>query len=364
MIAGRTEHVKTLSKEVESAAKRIDVVAHNGDDISSFVRKELDSMPLLEHFEALRDEICKSLMEIANGTFGHIGLLLQQIRTKRRQDEIKELLEKAKMGSFHDSIADVIEEGNQKLSDMDIDDLNQLLEWAMSRDYSYSLRSLEAILHIRKKSLSLVPLYDRLRNEFSGFFTVNPDRNEPGAVVSLISNQIREHFQNRSESEINTQLSSNRITKMEVDIIQRFLKNLCDDALYQKSEFEQFFKQKTGATSRIHVNTEEMHGKVALDCLKMKSGEASDAAKSLGLWGDWILVERLESADLSYLGPKVKGEVGRRLVPLFTEDGAWCLWQMFDDGGQWFTSQGKEDVILKWFRDTAAMKSISDDEQA
>ena len=364
MIAGRTEHAKTLSKELGNAALTIDIVAHNRDDISTFVRKELDTMPLLEHFETLRDEIFKSLMEIANGNFGHIGLLLQQISTKRRQDEIKELLEKAKMGRFHDSIADVIEEGNQKLSDMDIDDLNQLLEWTMSREYPYTLRNLEAILHSRRESLSLVPLYDRLKNEFSGFFTVDPDSNEPEASVSLMSNKIKEHFQNRSESEVKTQQSQHRITKVEVDIIQRFLKNLCDDELYQKFEFEQFFKQKSGAASRIHVDTEEMHGKVALDCLKIKLGETNDAAKSLGPWCDWILVESLESADLSYLGPKVKGEVGRRLVPLFTENKAWSLWQMFDSGSQWFTVHDKEDVILKWFRDTAAMKSISDDERA
>ena len=365
MIAARPDNVKMLSKELGNTALSIDVAASNGEDILKFVRKELDCMPLLKHFDALRGEICTSLIEIAKGTFGHIGLLLQQIRNKRRQDEIKELLERAKQGSFHDSIADVIEEGNQKLSDMDIDDLNQLLEWTMSGDYPYTLNALEAILHIRRESLYLVPLYDRLKAEFSGFFTISPDRNEPGAMVTLISDQIREHFQRSSgPEEGDTQLPQNKISKMEVGIIQRFLKNLCDDALYQKFEFDQFFKQKTGATSRIHVDTEEMHGNVALDCLKILSSETSDATDPIVPWACWILADRLESADLSYLGPKLKGEVGKRLVPLFADDEPVTLWHTFDNGRQWLVSEGMEDAMLKWFRDTAAMKNISVDERA
>ena len=364
MVAGRPNNIKTLSKELGTAASSIYVSAQNGPDILTFVRREVDSMPLLKQFESLREEICTSLTEIANGTFGHIGLLLQQIRTKRRQGEIKELLEKAKQGSFHDSIADLIEEGNQKLNDVDIDDLNQLLEWTMSVEYSYNLGDLEAILHIRRENLYLVPLYDRLKAEFSAFFTISPDRNEPFAEVDLISDQIRQHFQERSGSEENIQLSQSKISKMEVDIIQRFLKNLCDDALYQKFEFEQFFKQKTNSTSKIHVDTEEMHGKVALDCLKILSGETTDATKPIHSMVGWILGQRLVSADLSYLGPKLKGEVGKRLVGLLAKDDACMLHYIFEDGCEWITDKAQEDAILRWFRDTAAMKGISADERA
>ena len=76
-------------------------------------------------------------------------------------------------------------------------------------------------------------------------------------------------------------LSQDRISKVEVDINQCFLKNLCDDSLYHKFGFEQFFKQNTGTISRIHIDTEELHGKVTFDCLKIISGEAGDAADAI-----------------------------------------------------------------------------------
>ena len=152
MIAEQSDSVYTLSRELGNAALSINVATYNREHILAFVRKELNSLPLLEHHGTFQEEIYKSLVEIAKGCFGHIELLLQHILTKQRQDEINEF-EKARQGSFHDLIADVIEEINRKLSDADIDDLNQLLEWTMLQEYSYTLGALDTIPNINREYL-------------------------------------------------------------------------------------------------------------------------------------------------------------------------------------------------------------------
>ena len=368
MISGRTGNVKVLSDKLGTSASTIDMAANNSADIRAFVRKEVENMPLLKRSDVLRDEICTALGEIAKGAFGNIRLLLQQIRIRQRPSEIKKLLEEAKRSdNILDTIERQIEHCNETLTDADIEDLNQLLEWAMCAPWSHTLKEFEAILQIRKGSSSdssLKPVYERIKNEFSGFFSVKPDSNDPESDVTLVSDKVKEHFERLSTNELDdSKMSNTKVTQMEVDIIQRFLKNLCDDTLYKKFEFEEFFKRKVGSASKVHVNTEEMHAKVALDCIKDMSTEiVPQSERDLDWVAGYQLPVSLESADLSYLGPRLKGEIGKRLAALFFEDGLPEPWGYYSLA-EWIVEDKLEAAVLKWFRDTAATKTIPEDQK-
>ena len=224
-------------------------------DVALFIRKEVDDIQRLSRLDDLRNEICTTLTGITGITFGQVEFFIQKIRNKKRSNEIRAVLEKAKQNSsFHDNIADDIEECNQKLRDEDIHDLNQLLEWTMSVDWNLTISELEAVLHIRpsmSSSTLLDSLYSRLKSDFSTFFTIEPDRDDPDAGVKLRSSKIKEYFETSSQSEHDeTQLSKNKISKLEVEIIERFLKNLCDESLYEKFEFKQFLRIRSNRSPR------------------------------------------------------------------------------------------------------------------
>ena len=370
MVGGRPENIKDLSQKLGPSASSIDVPANNAEDIRAFVRKEVESMPLLKRSETLRTEICESLEEIAKGTFGNISLLLQQIRKRQRPSEIKKLLEEAKQSKdILDTIARQIEHCNDTLTDADIEDLNQLLEWSICAPWPITLKEYEAVLHIRKGSSSdssLKPLYDRLQNEFSGFFSVKPDRNDPEADVFLSSDKIREYFEKLSaDGQDETEVSSGgKVTQAEVDIIQRILKNLCDDILYKKFEFEEFFKQRASSASKVYVNVDDMHAKVALDCIKVIVGEIDKSTRDDAEWPiGGLFANQLEAADISYLSPKLKGEVGRRLANIFSGESVSELWE-YSFIYEWIVEAKLETAVLKWFQDSAAIKGVPEDQKA
>ena len=369
MVSGRTGNAKVLTDKLGPSVSTIDMAANNSVDIRAFLRKEVDGMPLLKRSDLLRDEICASLEEIAKGAFGNIKLLLQQIRIRQRPSEIKKLLEEAKRSdNILDTIERQIEHCNETLVDADIEDLNQLLEWAMCSPWGHNLRELEAILQIRRESSSdssLKPIYYRIKDEFSGFFVVKPDSDDPRSDVTLVSDKVKEHFESLSVKELDeSNLSNTNVTQMEVDIIQRFLKNLCDDTLYKKFDFEEFFKRKVGSASKVYVNTDEMHAKVALDCIKYMSTEIDpQSERDLDWDAGYQLPLSLESADLSYLGPRLKNEIGRRLAALFFEDGLLDPWSFYSFT-EYIVEDKLEAAVLKWFRDSAVMKGVSKDHKA
>ena len=369
LVTGRSKNIENLRNEIGRSTKNINIIEHSSEDVALFVRREVDSIQSLRRMNDLRDEICKSLTEIEGITFGQVDFFLQKIRNKRRTNEIMEVLEKVKQNSsFHDNIANEIEECNRKLLDEDIRDLNQLLEWVMATDYSLTLYSLEAVLHTRpgrSSSTALDSLYSRLTSDFSAFFVVEPDQDVPDADVRLRSQKIKEYFEemSRSEHDDTSSPSTTKISKLEVEIVDRFLKNICDEALYEKFQFKQFFKEKMGSESKIMVDMDEIDAKVALDLIRVIRGEADEVAtEALDFWAHSRYPYHLAAADLAYLTPKLKSEIGRHLIPIFYGDRAGQVWRLCGD--DWIVEDEREAAVLKWFGDTAAMKSISSDEDA
>ena len=361
LVTGRSENIESLVKVLGRSTMSIKVSNYSDKDVALFVRREVDNIQRLSRLDDLRNEICTSLTEITGITFGQADFFLQKIRNKKRSNEIREVLEKAKQNnSFHDNITDDIEECNQMLRDDDIHDLNQLLEWTMSVDWNFTISELEAVLHIRPGTSSSTPLdslYSRLKSDFSTFFILEPDQDIPNAEVKLRSDKIKEYFETSSQSEHgDSQLSKSKISKVEVEIIDRFLKTLCDESLYEKFEFEQFFKDKTRSESKITVNIDEMHAKVALDCIRVMRGETDQAFTDvLDLVAHVNCITCLDAADLSNLSPKLKSDIGSNLVPMFYGNKVVEFWRF---GGFRIVESQQEATVLKWFGDTAAMKGV------
>ena len=365
LVTGRSKSIEILLNKLGRSVGNVNVSDYSGKDVALFVQKEVDNIQRLSRLDNLRNEICKSLTEITGITFGQADFFLQKIRNKKRSNEIREVLEKAKQNSsFHDNIADDIEECNQKLRDEDIHDLNQLLEWTMSVAWNLTISELEAVLRIRPVMSSSTPLdslYSRLKSDFSTFFTVEPDLDIPDAEVKLRSGKIKEYFETSSQTEQGViQLSKSKISKLEVEIIERFLKTLCDEPLYEKFEFRQFFKDKTKPESKIMVNIDEMHAKVALDCMSVIRGDADQTVTNvLKFRAQFEYIKCLAEANLASLSPNLKRDIGRNLVPMFYGNNVVEFWRFFGD--YWAFEDQQEDAVLKWFSDTAAMKSVSAD---
>jgi hypothetical protein len=373
LVTGEMDIITELARDLPDCSSIVDVTQSNSSDISRYIAEQINSLATLKRRESLRKDVAAFMQDVTKGNFISVGFLLQQIKTRGTTEEkIREILNEAKNnGGILDNIKSQIDHCNDVFSDEDINDLNQLLEWVMSFPYSMTLSQLEAILYIRKgKSTKAVlkDLYDRIRDEFSPFFTLSTDDRSSDPEVTLRSSKIQEHFESLALSEVEDselETPKSNITKLEVEIIQRFLKNLCDIEMYEKFGFDKFFEEKKGTATRIYVNTDEMRAKVALDCLKVFQDVAHvSEIDAIRFEAAYHFAGLLEQTDLSFLSPKLKSEIGKRLICLFTNDDIIKRWTRHGYLlARWPLETKHTEIVLKWLRDSAVSKLITQSEK-
>ena len=255
LFTGRVDALESIKAGLKSPLPTIDVALKNGDEIAKYVRRGIDNMQILKgsnaQIQALRDEVYVGLTENAKGDFINIDLLLEEISRMQRPNEIRSVLEKAKAGTDRsDNFAQKIERINQTLGADDIQDLNMLLTWVIRAFRTLTVSELEAVLYTRKIDSNLRPLQDRIKEEFSIFFDVRPEEEEGGGggssmYVAFKADTIVEYFEKTSKNEDKgTSSIDTSISEVEVKVFRQFLRSICDQELFTKFQFEEFFQNK------------------------------------------------------------------------------------------------------------------------
>ena len=363
LISGRTELLQSLITEFQLSDSAVDVSSSN-DDIAKYVSNEVNKMPLLKgataELEALRIDICSVLGSIRN--FQQIAPFLNEIEGKKRASDIQAVLDRAKTGSdMKGSLLFKLDQCNQ-LDERDIEDLNKLLEWTLSVFVVLKLSEFEIVLRIRKHDSSLKSLRARLEDEFLGLFSVLDDEDRPdNPFVDYISDTLKDYFRERTEQKQQKSASSkDKITKMEVKMMQQFLGNLCGKELYTKFGFADFLKKKLDKSVKVHVNTDEMHARVALDCFMVLLYETDSKTEALMGYVRNYWVNHLGKCDLSLVSPDLKHELGEKLLPMFTDEEAMAKWMLPGmPPYAWVTSNAWTPVILRWVQDSGVSKRSS-----
>jgi hypothetical protein len=210
-------------------------------------------------------------------------------------------------------------------------------------------------------------LYDQLRDRYSAFFIVDkPDNEEPNkASVTLVSDSIREYFRRVAQSEQEEENNQKgKIHPAEIKIIRHFLDSVCDEDLYAKLGFEEFFERKLSSnTAIIHVDLDHMHLNVLLDCLQAipRYGEAE--LQGLYRYACQFFVAHLQEIDLTTVSVRNKALVGQYLVDMFREETIigkwWSKDQIFPLAPEWFYSDSNVDIVLGWLKDSATVNKCS-----
>lgn len=104
----------------------IDIASKNRDDILKFINNRMDKMDILsgltDQVKSLREEILDGLAKRTNGDFINIGLLLDELSTKQRPGEIRDIISRSGENRS-DTIVRTIAALNETLSNEDISDL-------------------------------------------------------------------------------------------------------------------------------------------------------------------------------------------------------------------------------------------------
>ncbi|ETN43323.1 uncharacterized protein HMPREF1541_02482 [Cyphellophora europaea CBS 101466] len=370
MLTGRVKTVQDLVQrmpELGPTMVNLDLAAQTGTDVALFVQDRLDNMSLLEgssdSVKKLRQEVFSTLTTNVKGDFVHAGLLLKEISTKQWPAEIREVLASAQHGGQRsDTIAREVTRCDSTLSAQQIRDLNVLLLWVMSARQTLTIDELEATLFLSNRESSLRSLRDQIHEKYSTFFHL--DETLSSTRVSLSSDSIRQYFAEASRHEQLAVLTSSRIQEVEVKIVKRFLSSVCDEELYAKFDFDDFFSRKLNFTAAsVHVNLETAGASLLSGCLQALTSPEKETAELVD-YAATHFPKHMAEVDLSMTSPVAKTDCGRLLLLLFTDQeaiGRWWDLQRLEKQTDWFFADDNVDISLSFFRDTAITRTFGEE---
>jgi hypothetical protein len=362
-VTGRPKIFSDLESRPNIALSTIELGQRNGEDILKFIDMRMDGMETMKNTESadireLRARIRDKLSEGAQGDFFKINYMLSEVGAKKRRKEIEEVLEHAGEDRL-ETIGREVERLSNTLSAEDIQDFNELLRWVMGSKAWPSVRSLEGALLLKNGEASLVPLEDQIRDKYSAFLEVS----EYGTVTT-VSDSILEYFKKRAAAVDLASSTTSALHEAEIGIVRRFLRNVCDEELFQKFGFDEFFARKlAGKSVMVNLDVESMDIEILLLALKAITLESTPELDAVLSYAWYWLPEHLEAVDLALTPPEPKRVLGSILIKLFTDEtyaNRWWsepnLWMRF----WWCYLDDNCNTVLNWFKDSAVQKGFSD----
>lgn len=379
LVSGKNQCINKLKADIDVST--IDLVTNNKDDIESFIRERIRKISILDgatpEDQKRRDDVFAALTKTETGDFIGVDLLLKQIAEKRRYAEMLDVLKQFQGEDRLDTIARSIKGLNKTLPQQDILDLNELLTWIISCKREMTLAELDTVLRMKngEDEYSLQPLSESITERYSKLLRLNgvvdaqTNKMPLNTTVKIISETIQEYFlqvnaKNEEEDVSTNNQAGNRgdVSESEVRIVRRFLESVCDDELFRKFQFEEFFLAKrNNSTAVIHFNPEMSHLKIITACME---GLLSDDVKWNPLMG-YIrehFDQHLAAVDLSLAQPSDKKAIGGKILKCFSEEKIIEKWWVADRievlRVEWVVQSSKVDVVLNWFKDSAVVKGL------
>jgi fungal STAND N-terminal Goodbye domain len=278
-----TGQEKSFGEDSLRWVPRINIGKHNQIDIEKYIDQQLEKMNNLQADSAEKDELRRliriDLPKQAQGDFFKVRYSLDAISKERWAEGITRILSEA--GEDRDTILrKEIVKCNEKLSTEDIEDLNELLAWVVFGQWWLTVEQLETALFLRHDKTSLQPLKNKLNKEFSKFFEVDKD-----GVVSI--NTDMKDLVTKANEEIEPrvkELAPGMISENEIKMVKKFLWTFCDQDVFEKFGFDEFFAQKARTSATIGINEKDAHLTILKQSLKLLIREDDGKTKSLALY--------------------------------------------------------------------------------
>ncbi|EEH08289.1 conserved hypothetical protein [Histoplasma capsulatum G186AR] len=364
LLTGRPRAFMEIRNDPKIALSSITLGIRNEDDIVKYIDARMDHMEILKRsshpdIQELRSCIRVKLTGGVGGDFFKLNFMLTEISKKRRRKEIEEVLEHADEDRL-DTIAREIDRLNKTLGEEDIQELNDLLGFVITSIKAPTLELLEAVLLVKNGEGSLVPLREQIQDKYSAFLEIASD-----GTVSITSDAIIDFFRNETfaAKDLTPGRRGAALHEAEVAIIRRFLRNVCDEELFNKFGFEEFFKRKLSNKSAcINVNFDRAKVDIVAYCLDAICGEPSDQTACLVNYASYFLVYHLDDVDLDLIAPEPKSYIGSRLIKLFSDEeciNAWWAPERMWMYEMWTYEDANVMTIMKWFKDSAVVKGLS-----
>lgn len=365
VITARPHFVQKLHSRVSMDIIIIDLREKSQDDMKTYIQNKADKLAIFgkvtPEIRELKEQVCSGLLEAVKGNFLLADMKLREIGGKYDIEEVKQIVENAKEGSdLNDTMLEDLRKCNKTLNSREMLNLNTLLLWAIYGAWYFDLNELESILFIQQKRSSLQPVYNQIRDKFSAFFDIMSDVKEDDFYLTVKYDSMVEYFESTAQKrDLLDTTASQRLTDKEIRVAKSFIQRLCEPELYEKLGFGEFFEDKLSRSDiGVLVDCENAQATLALNCLQFMTGEFSKEADGLLLYAQNHLVTHLKQLDLDRVDPRLKAELGPRLVKLFT-DRASIIKANDNDLKNWAYSDVTTQEVIRLLQSSAVMRKIA-----
>jgi hypothetical protein len=336
----------------------IPIVTRSSEDVDKYIISQMDNIPMLrdtsrQGISEWRQIIMDELRDKCAGDYFKLNTSLAALAKVDLIEDIREVLTDAGKPRM-DQIQAELRRLNNTRTIKEIREINEIILWVDSGKVFFSVEMMDAILSVKHRgpsftlrshqqpplmrrqttelsteahdhamltTISLLPLAQKLREKYPIFSVTD------SGVVDWRNSEIRSQipvqgYQQDIRFDGEAPSRAQVIQESEIGIIRHFLANVCPEDLYNRFEFEEFFKQKLGARLKeyIHLDPDNADLRIAFTCLVILTDKEMRRKEKLRGYAMFWLLEHLKAVDLSAADRYLKGQVGSLLVRLFTED--------------------------------------------
>ncbi|CAG7957071.1 unnamed protein product [Penicillium nalgiovense] len=352
------------------AYRSIPISGNNSNDVQKFIEARMDKFDTLSDTERFgvaerRNKIREDLSEAAAGDYYKINSALDTISTLDYMEEIEKVIQGARQDRSN-QIADEVEKLNRERTPRQIREINQIILWISYAIEPISVEQLAAVLYMNIGEAPMQPLPERFRTKYL-LFEVN-SRGRVGFRSSRALNAIPQRRQLKAPD----QQSGQEIQPGEVNMIRHFLDKVCPPDVYKKLEIDTYLQQKL-KQKQDQVQQEDHdtgHLLLALNCLRALSKSREPSIAALQEYARKHLTKHLSSVDLAMVDREQKSLVGELLVRVLTVDEYIDAFMWPEQGDvvschqpreNWVTDSQDIDQVLRWFKDTAVVSSVTEE---
>lgn len=381
VIVGRPELLDTINRIWESRTVFIEVsAAKNRNDIEKYINGGIHKVRALKNKriplgdrEKLQADIVSKLKEGANGMFLWVNLMLDQISNVSRPSDIRKTLEQAP----HD-LAKMIRHVFERLAgdpSVQKDDFNEILTWITFARTPLFLGQMDVILKLRGEFGEGMPdLEDRLRNQFSSFFTLERKDKMTTASLEFATHDIRHeiiwHEEHSSDQagESHEAHQTARDLEDEEDVSRIYDSDPETTLLgFSHASIRDYLVQEGRPTTRkypidlgIGIDVNQAEHRITATCLSILCDTEHESLffdnNMLEYAADNFL-KHLQKVDRSSLSKHEKRKVIRPLFTIFQSDSimkrwmVWCsdVWSTFVQS--WLEDSTLTRCVRDWFAD-------------
>ncbi|KAE9369344.1 hypothetical protein N431DRAFT_380216 [Stipitochalara longipes BDJ] len=283
-----TGTLDTFPKDQFEGIPRVHIPEFNISDIQHFVDHELKEKDLLQGKDPetarLRNSIRDTLPGRVEGDFFKVRTAIVKINDLVNSDgsatQVMSILNEA--GQSREEIAvNVVKAANQALSAKEIDEVNEMLIWAIHGAQYFKVDKMQGALYLRFGTVPLQPLEKKLKKKYNKLFEYE---NELIQVGEEIENAVTTTANTRIKAADIPQITATiTITSANMSQAQNFLWDLAEHGAMKKFLFDENAAKKT-SKGTIRVNQFDAHLWIVNQSLELLSSPPDERTRALAAY--------------------------------------------------------------------------------